>query len=81
MKYRSTRGNEQVLESAEAIIAGIAEDGGLFIPTKLPQISQDFLKSLLSGTYQECAEKILGQFLTDYTPAEIKQCVEKAYGN
>jgi len=81
MKYRSTRGNEQVLESAEAIIAGIAEDGGLFIPTKLPQISQDFLKSLLLGTYQECAEKILGQFLTDYTPAEIKQCVEKAYGS
>ncbi|WP_019554307.1 threonine synthase [Propionispira raffinosivorans] len=81
MKYRSTRGNEQILKSAEAIIAGIAEDGGLFIPTELPKISPDFLKSLLSATYQECAEKILGQFLTDYTPAELKQCVEKAYGN
>lgn len=81
MKYRSTRGNGQVLESAEAIIAGIAEYGGLFIPTALPKINQDFLKSLLSATYQECAEKILGKFLTDYAPAEIKQCVEKAYGN
>lgn len=80
MNYVSTRGNEQNLTAAEAIIAGLAADGGLFVPTELPKIDLAFIESLTELTYQQRAEKILGQFLTDYSAAEIKGCVERAYG-
>jgi len=80
MKYVSTRGNEQNLTAAEAIISGLAADGGLFVPTELPKIDLAFIESLTELTYQQRAEKVLGKFLTDYSAEEIKGCVERAYG-
>lgn len=80
MNYISTRGNEQILTSAQAIIAGIANDGGLFVPTELPQIDLDFIAGLTELSYQERAAKVLAKFLTDYTEIEIKECVNRAYG-
>lgn len=80
MKYVSTRGNEQKLQSAEAVIAGIAKDGGLFVPTEFPQIDMDFIESLVDLTYQQRAVKVLRTFLVDYTQAEIEACVNGAYG-
>lgn len=81
MNYISTRGNNQYMTSAQAIIAGLADDGGLFVPEELPQVDLAFVESLVDLTYQERAAKVLGQFLTDYTEEEIKGCVERAYGN
>ena len=66
--------------SAEAIIQGLAADGGLFVPDEIPQIDESFLADLQPLTYEERAGKILGLFLTDYTTEEIQSCVEKAYG-
>ena len=59
MKYISTRGNGQSLESAEAIIAGLAEDGGLFVPETIPQVNMDFITGLTAMTYQERAVAVL----------------------
>lgn len=81
MKYISTRGNNQSMDSAEAIIAGLADDGGLFVPEKLPQVDMAFIEGLQELSYQERAIKVLSCFLTDYTAEEIKGCVERAYGD
>lgn len=80
MKYKSTRGSEHALSAAEAIIAGIAEDGGLFVPEEIPIVDLSFIESLLSLPYADRAKKILQLFLTDYTMEEIECCVETAYG-
>ncbi len=81
MKYISTRGNGQAMDSAEAIIAGLAADGGLFVPTELPKVDLDFIASLEKLSYEERAAKVLGCFLTDYTEQEIAGCITRAYGN
>lgn len=80
MNYISTRGNQQRMTSAQAIIAGLADDGGLFVPEELPRVDMDFISSLTELSYQERAAKVLGCFLTDYTAEEIMGCVERAYG-
>ena len=81
MKYISTRGNNQHMTSAQAIIAGLAEDGGLFVPEAIPEIDMEFIESLSELSYQERAVKVLSLFLTDYTQEEIAGCVERAYGS
>ena len=80
MNYISTRGNNQKMTSAQAIIAGLADDGGLFVPDELPQVDMEFIKGLTKLSYQERAAKVMGLYLTDYTDEEIKGCVERAYG-
>lgn len=57
MQYISTRGHNLAVNSAEAIIKGLAEDGGLFVPETIPTINKDFLQSLLNLSYQERAKK------------------------
>lgn len=76
--YFSTRGNE-CLTASQAIIKGLASDGGLFIFDKLPNIrfNEDFLKL----DYKSLAKKILKAFLDDYTEEEISYCVESAYND
>ena len=81
MKYISTRGNNQELSSAEAIIKGLADDGGLFVPDAMPQVDLPFIGELQQLSYQERALRVLSLFLTDYTPEEIEGCVHRAYGN
>ena len=79
-EYISTRGGGNPISSAEAIIKGIAEDGGLFVPTEIPKIPRNFINQLCEGDYEFRAENVLGQFLTDYTDTEITTCVARAYG-
>ncbi|MBE6099771.1 MAG: threonine synthase [Anaerovibrio sp.] len=81
MKYISTRGNNQELTASEAIIQGLAEDGGLFVPESMPKVNMAFIEGLENLSYQQRAVKVLSQFLTDYTQAEIEGCVERAYGD
>ena len=78
MMYSSTRGGQSVT-SAEAIIAGLAQDGGLFVPKKIPSLSLQELQSLENLNYQERALAVLKLFLTDYTPDELGRCIEAAY--
>ncbi len=76
--YKSTRGNEKLVNSAEAILKGIADDGGLFVPELIPQLNEK-LEELVNCDYKELAYLILSKFLTDYTEQELKECIEKAY--
>ncbi len=80
MKYISTRGSGMPLDSAEAIIRGLAGDGGLFVPEEIPTVSLEFIRGLSGLSYEERAEKVLGMFLTDFTSEELETCVKGAYG-
>jgi len=78
--YQSTRGDKKGVLSTEAIIKGIAGDGGLFVPETIPQINKDLYK--LKGTdYKKLAFLIMKEFLTDYRQDELKDCINKAYDN
>lgn len=76
--YQSTRDEKNIVTASEAILQGLATDGGLYVPTELPKIDLDFEK-LANQSYQEVAELILQGFLSDFTPEEIKACVAGAY--
>lgn len=79
MKYISTRSDKYVYESAEAIKMGIAPDGGLFVPEKIPCVTKDEIEGFANLTYPELAKKILSLYLTDYTDDELSECVKGAY--
>lgn len=79
MKYISTRGNSGTVSSATAIKTGLAPDGGLFVPLFFPRFTQEEHPDG-GGDYREVAERILRCFLTDYSPAELRESVQKAYG-
>lgn len=76
--YESTRGQETNISSAEAIVKGLAKDGGLYVPSSIPRI-QKSLKELSEFSYQELACYVLGLFFTDFSEEEIKHCVYSAY--
>ena len=81
MLYTSTRDKSVKVESAQAIATGISAEGGLFVPTEIPQISIDEIASLTNLSYIERAKHILSYFLTDFTKEELAWCVEGAYGD
>ena len=76
--YKSTRNSNLKVTASEAILKGLAPDGGLFVPSELPKL--DVTMSDLKGkTYQEIAYLVMKQFLTDFTEEELKNCIDKAY--
>ena len=78
MNYKSTRGSGDCLNSAKAIIKGIAEDKGLYVPESIPKL--DFNPAELAGLdYREVAFRIISKFLDDYTEQELRDCVNNAY--
>ncbi|MHC5267694.1 threonine synthase [Enterococcus sp. LJL98] len=76
--YQSTRDEKNIVTASQAILQGLATDGGLYVPTQLPAIHLDFEK-LAGQSYQEVAVLILQAFLPDFTPEEIQACVTGAY--
>ncbi len=77
-KFRSTRGSKQELTGAQAIIRGIAEDKGLYVPTELPKLPFS-VEEMIGKTYQEIAFRVIGAFFDDYTEEEMKHCIYGAY--
>ena len=78
IKYNSTRGGECGLSASQAVLKGLADDGGLFMPDRIPEFDFD-LKSLCGKSYQEVAYEVMKLFLTDYTKEELLECITKAY--
>ena len=76
--YKSTRNADKTVTASQAILKGLAEDGGLFVPTELPKldVTMDELKTM---SYQETAYAVMKQFLTDFTEEELKHCINSAY--
>lgn len=79
MKYVSTRGQSASVSSSQAIIQGIAPDGGLYLPESIPLIDAEEWRSIYRMDYRQTAEHILSKFLTDFSPEQIRTCVDEAY--
>ena len=79
MYYKSTRNSAIKVSSAEAITQGISEDGGLFVPESIPELTLDEIKYLAGLNYSCRAAYIFKKYLTDFTDAEIQYCTDNAY--
>ena len=77
IQYKSTRGSKNIKTSAQAIIKGIAEDKGLYVPDAIPSLGDP--SELVGLDYRQVAFKVLSLFLPDYTEEELRYCVESAY--
>ena len=80
MKYLSTRNKSLQLGGAQVIAQGISTDGGLFVPSILPQLEQVRLLHLTSLSYVDRARNVLADFLDEFSDEEISRCVSAAYG-
>ena len=76
--YKSTRDAEKTVTATQAILKGLADDGGLFVPVSIPKLPVS-LGELKEMTYQEIAYTVMKEFLTDFTEEELKSCIAKAY--
>ena len=76
--YGSTRGNGEKITASMAILKGLAEDGGLFVPDSIPALDVP-LRELLGKSYQEIAYQVMSRLLTDFTEEELRNCINKAY--
>lgn len=74
MEYISTRGGDCVHSTKEAILRGIAADGGLFMPKHLPAIQLEGKEN-----YHSIAKKVFSAVFNDLTESELQYCIEKAY--
>ncbi|MBB6671787.1 threonine synthase [Cohnella nanjingensis] len=80
MEYISTRGQVAPIGFIDAILMGLADDGGLLVPQHIPQLSADMLKSWQRLSYQELALEIFTLFVNDEIPcADLKRLVDDSY--
>ena len=76
--YKSTRSADKTVTASYAILKGLAEDGGLFVPTSFPKLDVS-IDRLADMSYQEVAYEVMKLFLTDFTEEELKHCINSAY--
>ena len=79
MKYISTRGYETRFTAAEAIMQGIAPDGGLFVPEEIPVLSRGDIEAMKNMKYYQLSAKVLSKFLDDFTEEELLGYTSAAY--
>ncbi len=79
MRYQSTRGAFERLSAAQAIVRGLAPDGGLFVPESIPQIDAAFIEALRPLPYTERALRVLSLWLTDFSEDELRALISSAY--
>ena len=76
--YRSTRNDNETATASQAILKGLANNSGLFVPTEIPKLDVG-IDELVRMNYQETAYAVMKQFFTDFTEEELKYCIEHAY--
>ncbi|MCM1125588.1 MAG: threonine synthase [Lachnospiraceae bacterium] len=76
--YNSTRGKGAPVTASEAILKGLSEDGGLFVPERIPVFDRSF-RELSEMSYGETAYEVMKLYLSDFTGEELKDCIAKAY--
>lgn len=76
--YSSTRNDGAKVTASQAILKGLADDGGLFVPDHIPALECS-MRELTGKSYQEIAYEVMRLFLTDFTQDELKNCIDRAY--
>ncbi len=80
MLYSSTRNGNKTCTAAQAIVRGLAEDGGLFTPVAMPKLTENALADLAKMTYQQRAAYVMGLYLSDFSQEELMDYATAAYG-
>lgn len=78
MKYLSTRGGEKNKLSVDAILQGIADDKGLFVPDEIPKLPFE-IEEMVGKPYKEVAYQIIGAFFPDLGEEALRYCIDNAY--
>ena len=76
--FSSTRNPQEKVTASQAILKGLADDGGLFVPNEIPALEVS-VEELAKMSYQETAYEVMKLFLTDFTEEELKNCINRAY--
>lgn len=80
MKYISTRGQAPALTFEDAVLAGLASDGGLYVPENIPQFSTEQIASWAGLSYQELAFKVMSPFVAgEISDDDLRTLIEKSY--
>ena len=80
MKYISTRGSAPVLNFEEAMLTGLARDGGLYLPESIPVMSPDDIRALNGVSYEEAAFRIMRPYIGDtFTDDEFREIIARSY--
>ena len=78
LNYVSTRDGKKEYKASEAILKGLADDGGLFVPTSIPALDVS-LTDLSKMSYQQVAYEVMKLLINDFTEEELKTCIARAY--
>lgn len=76
--YNSTRSKGIAVKASEAILKGLTDDGGLFVPDHIPALDKS-LKELSQMDYRQVAYEVMKLYFTDFTESELKTCIDRAY--
>jgi len=80
VRYISTRGQAPTVNFEEALLTGLANDGGLYVPETLPSFSAEEIKAMAALDYPQLAEKIISPFVSDCIPADdLRAIIEETY--
>ncbi|MDR0808361.1 MAG: threonine synthase [Gemmobacter sp.] len=80
MHYISTRGQAPALSFGEAMMTGLARDGGLYVPAQVPQFTTEAIATLAGLPYEEIAFRVMSPFMGEtFTEAEFRGLIARAY--
>ena len=81
MKYCSTRGKVRGLNFSDAVMMGLANDGGLLLPEQIPKLVKADLQQLSHLSYPDLALAIISRFATDIPAADLKDIIDRSYAS
>ncbi|MBP1751417.1 MAG: thrC [Geobacteraceae bacterium] len=81
MKYISTRGNINPVSFKDAVMMGLATDGGLLLPERIPAIAKSTFDSWKNLSYLDLAFEVISPFADDIPPEDLKRLIKRSYSN
>ncbi len=81
MKYRSTRGQVRGITFSDAVMMGLADDGGLLIPESIPALSVDELRQMSDLSYPQLTLNIISRYIDDIPQADLQQLIMRSYAS
>ncbi|MBT6267951.1 MAG: threonine synthase, partial [Tateyamaria sp.] len=80
MRYISTRGNAPILSFEQAMLSGLARDGGLYVPEQIPNLDFKSIAAMQGQSYEQIAYTVMRPFIGDtFTDNEFRGCIDRAY--
>ena len=76
--YKSTRSDQAPIKASQAVLKGLSDDGGLFVPDHIPAFDHS-MGEFAAMDYRETAYQVMKLLLSDYTEEELRHCIDRAY--